>query len=84
MSLQVVVWLALMVVFLVAEAMTVTVVSLWFAAGALAAMIAARNTTISTVHAITYQSIKVCLLSSIFFIPLGCNSIIAEGGAPVN
>lgn len=41
MSLQVVVWLALMVVFLVAEAMTVTVVSLWFAAGALAAMIAA-------------------------------------------
>ena len=35
------VWLVLTVVFLVAEAATVTVVSLWFAAGALAAMAAA-------------------------------------------
>ena len=32
-------WLILMVVFLVTEASTVTLVSLWFAAGALAAMI---------------------------------------------
>ena len=32
-------WLALLVVFLVLEASTVTMVSLWFAAGALAAMI---------------------------------------------
>ena len=31
-------WLLLMVVFLIAEAATVTLVSLWFAAGALAAM----------------------------------------------
>ncbi len=31
-------WLVLMVVFLIAEAATVTLVSLWFAAGALAAM----------------------------------------------
>lgn len=31
-------WLVLMVVFLIAEASTVTLVSLWFAAGALAAM----------------------------------------------
>ena len=34
-------WLILMVVFLLAEAATVTMISLWFAAGALAAMIAA-------------------------------------------
>ena len=32
------IWLLLVVVFLVAEAATVTVISLWFAAGALAAM----------------------------------------------
>ena len=32
-------WLALLIVFLIAEASTVTMVSLWFAAGALAAMI---------------------------------------------
>lgn len=33
-----IVWLVLTVVFLIAEAATVTVISLWFAAGALAAM----------------------------------------------
>lgn len=32
-------WLLLMVVFLIAEASTVTLVSIWFAAGALAAMV---------------------------------------------
>ena len=36
-----VIWLVLAVAFLVAEAATVTVISLWFAAGALAAMVAA-------------------------------------------
>ena len=34
------IWLALMVVFLIAEAATVVMVSLWFAAGALAALVA--------------------------------------------
>lgn len=34
------IWLLLIVAFLVAEAVTVTVISLWFAAGALAAMLA--------------------------------------------
>lgn len=34
-----IIWLVLMVVFLIAEASTVTMVSLWFAAGALIAMI---------------------------------------------
>ena len=36
-----IVWLVLTVAFLVAEAATVTVISLWFAAGSLAAMAAA-------------------------------------------
>lgn len=36
-----IVWLVLTVVFLAAEAATVTVISLWFAAGALAAMVSA-------------------------------------------
>ena len=36
-----IIWLALVVLFLVTEAATVTVVSLWFAAGSLAAMAAA-------------------------------------------
>ena len=36
-----IVWLVLTVVFLIAEAATVTVISLWFAAGSLAAMAAA-------------------------------------------
>lgn len=40
MDLVAIVWLVLMVVFLIAEAATVTLVSLWFAAGALAALIA--------------------------------------------
>ena len=40
MELTTIVWLALLVIFLIAEASTVTVVSLWFAAGALAALVA--------------------------------------------
>ena len=40
MELAVIVWLVLLVVFLIVEASTVTVVSLWFAAGALAALLA--------------------------------------------
>lgn len=37
---RIIVWLVLMVVFLIAEAATVTITSLWFAAGALVALIA--------------------------------------------
>ncbi|MBQ3192595.1 MAG: NfeD family protein [Oscillospiraceae bacterium] len=39
MNWDAIIWLILMVVFLAAEAATVTLVSLWFAAGSLAAMI---------------------------------------------
>ena len=35
------IWLALMVVFLIAEAVTITTISLWFAAGSLAALVVA-------------------------------------------
>lgn len=38
---EAIVWLILMVVFLIAEASTVTMTSLWFAAGSLVAMLAA-------------------------------------------
>ena len=41
MDLAVILWLVLLVVFLIVEASTVTLVSLWFAAGSLAALIAA-------------------------------------------
>lgn len=40
MDLVAIVWLVLLVVFLIAEASTVTLVSLWFAAGSLIALIA--------------------------------------------
>ena len=36
---EAIIWLALMVIFLIAEAMTVTMVSLWFAAGAVVALL---------------------------------------------
>ena len=39
MNMTAVFWFALLVVFLVAEASTVTMISLWFAAGSLAAMV---------------------------------------------
>lgn len=43
MNLHAIIWLVLMVVFLVAEASTVTMVSLWFAVGSLAALIVALS-----------------------------------------
>ena len=39
MNLAAILWLVLLIVFLVVEAVTVTLVSLWFAAGALAALL---------------------------------------------
>jgi membrane protein implicated in regulation of membrane protease activity len=40
MDMYAIIWLVLMVIFLVAEAATVTVTSLWFAAGAMVALLA--------------------------------------------
>ena len=41
MELLTILWLALLIAFLVVEASTVTLISLWFAGGALAALVAA-------------------------------------------
>ena len=41
MELAAIIWLVLLVVFLIVEASTVTLVSIWFAAGSLAALLAA-------------------------------------------
>ena len=41
MELETILWLVLLVVFLIVEASTVTLVSIWFAAGSLAALLAA-------------------------------------------
>ena len=51
-------WLAILVVFIVAEASTVTVVSIWFAAGSLAALVA------SMLHAKGWLQVLVFLVVS--------------------
>ena len=53
-----VIWLALMVVFMLIEASTVTLVSVWFAAGSLAAMLA------SVLHAPLWLQVMVFVLTS--------------------
>lgn len=58
------VWLILMVVFLAVEAATVTMVSLWFAAGALAALI------VSLLGGPLWLQILVCLAVSAAFLAL--------------
>ncbi len=55
-------WLVLMVVFLLAEAATVTIVSLWFAAGALAAMITALLNGAVWLQAAVFLAVSVILL----------------------
>ncbi len=59
-----IVWLVLLVVFLIAEAATVTVVSLWFAAGSLAALIAASLGAPIWLQALLFLAVSgVCLTS---------------------
>ena len=58
MELLTILWLALMVVFLVTEAATVTMVSLWFAAGSLAALAA------SLLHAPVWLQVVLFLVVS--------------------
>ena len=55
-------WLVLMVVVLLAEAATVTIVSLWFAAGALAAMITALLNGAVWLQAAVFLAVSVVLL----------------------
>lgn len=67
MNWEAIFWLAAMVVFILAEAMTVTLVSIWFAAGALAAIVVALLggglTLQVTVFLITATALLLCLRS---------------------
>ena len=57
------IWLALMVVFLIAEAATVVMVSLWFAAGALAAMAASLLGASVPVQVVLFLAVSAAALA---------------------
>lgn len=56
-------WLALLVVFLIVEASTVTMVSLWFAAGALAAMIVSFLNGALWLQVVTFLTVSGIMLA---------------------
>ena len=58
-------WLAAMVVFILAEAATVTLVSIWFAAGALAAIVAALLGGNVIVQVTVFLAVAIALLASL-------------------
>ena len=58
-------WLALLVVFLAAEAATVSLVSLWFAAGALAALLAALAGASAAVQTVIFLAVSCVLLAAL-------------------
>lgn len=58
-------WLALLVLFIVAEASTVSVVSLWFAAGALVALVAAMLGAQMWLQAVLFAAVSAVLLLSL-------------------
>lgn len=60
-----VIWLVLMVLFLWVESTTVTMVSLWFGAGALAALIAALCGTEVWLQIVLFFGISILLLASL-------------------
>ena len=60
-----IIWLVLMVVFLVAEASTVTLVSLWFAAGSLAAMIISLLGGAVWLQTVSFLAVSVVLLTAL-------------------
>ena len=60
-----IIWLLLMVVFLITEASTVTLVSLWFAAGALAAMAAALLGGALWIQVTLFLAVSVILLTAL-------------------
>ena len=65
MDLVAIFWLALLIVFLIAEAATVTVVSLWFAAGALAALIASLLGAAPWLQAALFLAVSAGLLTAL-------------------
>lgn len=60
-----IIWLALAVVFLITEAATVTVVSLWFAAGSLAAMVTALTGGGLAFQATVFLIISIVMLTAL-------------------
>ena len=60
-----IIWLALMIAFLMVEAQSVTMVSLWFGAGALAALIAALCGAEFWLQAVIFFAVSIALLASL-------------------
>lgn len=60
-----IIWLVLMVVFLVTEASTVTLVSLWFAAGSLAAMIVSLLSGAIWLQVAVFLAVSAILLTAL-------------------
>lgn len=60
-----IIWLVLVVVFLIAEALTVTVISLWFAAGSLAAMATALLGGGIWLQALVFLSVSAIALTAL-------------------
>ena len=65
MNWEAIFWLAAMVVFIAAEAMTVSLVSIWFAAGALGAIIVALMGGGLTLQVTVFLALAVALLLSL-------------------
>ena len=65
MELLTILWLALMVVFLVTEAATVTMVSLWFAAGALTALVASLLHAPVWLQVVLFLTVSALLLAAL-------------------
>lgn len=60
-----IIWLAAMVVFLIVESQSVTMVSLWFAAGALAALIAELCGAELWLQIVLFFAVSIALLASL-------------------
>ena len=63
MNIPAIIWLVLLVIFLLAEAATVSVVSTWFAGGALVAMVAALLGAKTPVQIVLFFAVSVGLLA---------------------
>ena len=63
MNLSAIIWLILMIIFLITEAATVVLTSLWFAAGALAAMVASLLGAPLWLQILLFLAVSAVLLS---------------------
>ena len=65
MNWEAIFWLAAMVVFIAAEAMTVSLVSIWFAAGALGAIVVALTGGNLSFQVVVFLTVSILLLASL-------------------